>query len=307
MSLISIVIPAFNAAATLPETMESIAAQTWTGWEAIIVEDGSQDDTWAVAQRLAAGDPRIKLVRNPGKGPSDARNHGALKVARGEVIAFCDADDLWESGKLASVALALIFGASDAAFGRVRFFRGKPGNLGASSTVPVEPVTVPMLMGENPVCTMSNLSVRRSVFEALGGFRNDMIHNEDLEWLIRLVGAGYELEGLDSDHVLYRTSPHGLSSDLVAMEMGRAEALRTARALGYAPDARAEAVHLRYLARRALRLDADPRQAMALVAKGLRRSVPAFLFPLKRGLPTAIGALIAPSLPRDLRRSLFSR
>ena len=216
MSLITIVIPAYNAAKTLPATVQSLARQSWVDWQAIIVEDGSQDDTLAVAQALAADEPRLTVVRNPGKGPSDARNHGAIDLARGAFIAFCDADDIWLPGKLSSVVSALLMGEADAVFGRIGFFESDPAQVGARSTVPEGRVTVPMLMGENPVCTMSNLTVRTDVFRALGGFRADMVHNEDLEWLIRLVGSGYELCGLPDDQSRYRTSSGGLCTSAMA-------------------------------------------------------------------------------------------
>ncbi len=307
MSLITIVIPAYNAAKTLPATVQSLTRQTWVDWQAIIVEDGSQDDTFAVAQALAEDEPRLTVVRNPGKGPSNARNHGAIDLARGAFIAFCDADDIWLPGKLSSVVTSLLMGEADAVFGRIGFFESDPAQVGARSTVPEGRVTVPMLMGENPVCTMSNLTVRTDVFRKLGGFRADMVHNEDLEWLIRLVGSGHELCGLHEDHIRYRTSSGGLSSDLAAMLRGREQAMETARRFGFSPDDRAEAIHLRYLARRALRVGCEPRLALRLALSGLRRDARAFLFPLHRGAATALAAMLAPALPAPLRHTLFSK
>lgn len=136
MSLITIVIPAYNAAKTLPATVQSLTGQSWTDWQAVIVEDGSQDDTLAVAQALAADEPRLTVVRNPGKGPSDARNHGALDLATGAFIAFCDADDIWLPGKLSSVAHSLLMGEADAVFGRIGFFESDPARVGAARPCP---------------------------------------------------------------------------------------------------------------------------------------------------------------------------
>ncbi|MDQ2094938.1 glycosyltransferase family 2 protein [Rhodalgimonas zhirmunskyi] len=306
MPLFSVVIPVYNAALTLPATIAALQAQTVTDWECILVEDASTDDSWQVADALVRTDRRLTLVRNPGKGPSAARNHGALTLARGEIIAFCDADDLWQPRKLQGVSLRILDRGADAAFGRIGFFRDTPEDVRTRSTLPMRPVTVPMLLGENPVCTLSNLSLRRSVFAALGGFREDIVHNEDLEFLIRLAGNGHRIEGIESDHVLYRLSPHGLSANLDAMRAGRAEALRTAAELGYRPDPRAEAIHLRYLARRALRLGAPARMVRRLVIEGCREDARAFLLPARRGALIACAALTLPILPRALRRKLFS-
>ena len=154
-----------------------------------------------------------------------ARNFGA-KQGRGGILSFCDADDLWLPAKLAETGRAIRTGA-DACFGRIVFFDGDTGRT--QSTVPHEDVTVPMLLAENPVCTMSNLSVVRHAFLSTGGFDTGVVHNEDLEWLIRLVGTGASLRGIDNLQVGYRTSPSGLSSDLAAMRAGRAAAVATAQ------------------------------------------------------------------------------
>lgn len=305
MTLISVVIPVYNAADTLPATLASLTAQIHRDWQAILVEDGSTDASWAIARSLADQDPRLKLLRNPGKGPSAARNHGA-RHANGDILAFCDADDLWERTKLRDVATALAAPDTDATFGQIAFFREDPQIIRTRSRVPAGPVTVPMLMGENPVCTLSNLSLRRATFQTLGGFREDIVHNEDLEFLIRLVGAGHRLIGTDAQHVLYRLSPTGLSADLTAMRAGRRSALATAARLGFRPSPASEAVHLRYLARRALRLGAPAHIVRRLVRDGCRTDASAFLRPLRRGGLIALAALLLPFLPRRIRRFLFS-
>ncbi len=305
MAEISVIIPVYNAETTLPDTIASLRAQTLTNWEAILIEDGSSDTSWQVAQTLVRQDHRLRLVRNPGKGPSAARNHGALHLAQGPILAFCDADDMWMPDKLSQIRAAMRAG-SDAAFGRICFFRDDPNLVRTRSSLPKGPVDLSMLIGENPVCTVSNLSLHRSVFKRLRGFREDMVHNEDLEFLIRLVGHGYQLTGIDADHVLYRLSPLGLSADLEAMRAGRREALRSAGAFGQGPDPRAEAVHLRYLARRALRIGAPVRLVRDLVLEGCREDAPAFLLPARRGVLIALAAVILPLMPNALRQHLFS-
>lgn len=89
---ISIIIPAFNAAATLHRTVTSLAIQTSPEWEAVIVDDGSNDETVVIAEQLAAADPRIRVVSKPNQGASAARNTGA-QLAQGKWLLFLDADD----------------------------------------------------------------------------------------------------------------------------------------------------------------------------------------------------------------------
>ncbi|GAA6200270.1 glycosyltransferase [Aquicoccus sp. SU-CL01552] len=305
MTTFSIVLPCFNAQATIPDTLDGLTAQTFADWEAICVDDGSTDTTTDLIAQAATADPRIRLLRNPGKGPSAARNFGAAN-ATGEVIAFCDADDIWMPGKLAELAVAFADPSVDAGFGRIGFFTRAPEDATVFSTVPAGDLSIAMLLGENPVCTMSNIALRRRAFETTGGFDATMVHNEDLEWLIRLVGKGARVVGLPSLHTMYRTSTGGLSSDLGAMLSGRARAIETAARFGVAPDGRSHAIHHRYLARRALRLGEGRTLALRHALRGLAHSPTGFFSPLRRGALTLLGSLAALTLPRKTRQFLFS-
>ncbi|MBT9382259.1 glycosyltransferase [Pseudooceanicola sp. CBS1P-1] len=306
MPRFSIIIPCFQAEATLGRTLESLQAQSCPDWEALCIDDGSTDGTRALLEAAAARDPRLRVIRNIGKGPSAARNLGAF-LAEGEILAFCDADDLWSSDKLAHLRTAFADPDCAGAFGRVAFFREEPADARSISTLPEGPLTIAMLLGENPVCTMSNIALRRPVFLASGGLDPAMVHNEDLDWLIRLVGEGASLRPLNAVLVWYRASPLGLSADLEAMARGRAQALASAARYGFSPDAGAEAVHLRYLARRALRVGRGDATALKLAVRGLRQAPRSFLLPAHRGCATLAAAVLAPVLPPVLRRTLFTR
>lgn len=97
--LVTVVIPAYNAATHLPATLESVRGQTCQSFEIIVVNDGSRDDTRAVAEAAAVTDPRIRVVHQDNAGVGAARNTG-LHLARGRYIAPLDADDLWSPRKL---------------------------------------------------------------------------------------------------------------------------------------------------------------------------------------------------------------
>lgn len=100
MPLVSIVTPAFNAAAILPETIHSVRAQSFQDWELIIVDDGSMDSTIPVAERAALQDPRIRIIRLAEHGgTANARNKG-LDAATGRYTAFLNAGDIWLPNKL---------------------------------------------------------------------------------------------------------------------------------------------------------------------------------------------------------------
>ncbi len=306
MPYFSIVLPCFNSQATIQATLDGLSAQSFVDWEAICIDDGSDDQTRSMIYVRAAQDPRIIPVSNPGKGPSAARNYAATEIASGEVIAFCDADDIWCPQKLGEMHREMTRGDIDGAFGQVAFFNKTPGDCRVRSSVPQHDLTVAVLLGENPVCTMSNLAIRRRTFLLSGGFDETLVHNEDLEFLIRLVGHGSRIRGIDSLHVWYRTNTDGLSSDLKAMRDGRNSALKTARVLGYGPNRRSEAIYLRYLAHRALRLDENPLAALRFTFAGIWQSPPSFLFPVHRGVLTAFASCMAPLIPRAIRRKLFA-
>lgn len=91
--MISIVIPAYNAQAYLRECLESVLAQTYTDWEAIIVNDGSTDSTLDIALSYSAHDPRIHVITTPNRGLSCARNAGIEEV-KGRWLTFLDSDDV---------------------------------------------------------------------------------------------------------------------------------------------------------------------------------------------------------------------
>ncbi|HLG03363.1 MAG TPA: glycosyltransferase family A protein, partial [Bacteroidia bacterium] len=96
---VSVIIPAYNAARFLAETIRSVQHQTFRNWELIIVDDGSIDKTKDIAAPFLTDD-RIRYVYQENAGVSSARNRG-LSEARGEFIAFLDADDLWLPENLA--------------------------------------------------------------------------------------------------------------------------------------------------------------------------------------------------------------
>lgn len=90
--MISVIIPAYNAGRTLAACLDSLRAQTHTDWQGIIIDDGSTDNTRAIAEQYAAQDRRITVLHQPNGGECAARNAG-LAAATGEYIAFIDADD----------------------------------------------------------------------------------------------------------------------------------------------------------------------------------------------------------------------
>jgi glycosyltransferase involved in cell wall biosynthesis len=104
--LVSVVIPAHNAVATLDETLHSVRAQTHRALDIVVVDDGSSDDTRALALGHGAADTRVRVLHQANAGVAAARNAG-WRSARSELIAFVDADDLWAPTKIERQLAAL--------------------------------------------------------------------------------------------------------------------------------------------------------------------------------------------------------
>jgi len=100
MPQVSVIMPCFNHGRFVRDSVDSILRQTHTDWELIIIDDCSADDAWETIQAFARCDRRIKAIKHAHNlGASKSRNDG-LRIAEGDFIGFCDADDIWEPDKL---------------------------------------------------------------------------------------------------------------------------------------------------------------------------------------------------------------
>src|SRR5579859_7170453 len=105
---VSVIIPCYNYARFLPDAVASVVAQTYTCWELLIIDDGSNDDTLATAQQLQAIYPeqRIRVFHQPNCGQAATRNIGA-DHAQGNYLLYLDADDILAPQTLARMTLVL--------------------------------------------------------------------------------------------------------------------------------------------------------------------------------------------------------
>jgi glycosyltransferase involved in cell wall biosynthesis len=304
---VTVVLPMYNAAATIDATIESVLAQSFERFELIVVDDGSTDDSLRCVIKYAQDDPRLRLVSRTNGGVSAARNLGA-SLGSAPLIAFIDADDLWDQSKLTKhVEMHHEHPRLAASYARIAFIAEDAVGLSGAQTLSSLCPHMPMLLdvlGDNPVCTTSNFVVRRDWFEMLGGFNEDLSFAEDQDLVARLVNSLGQLGGIDAVLTGYRFSPDGLSMDLDRMYAGwRTVALQFLTASQLRP---LEALYCRYLARRVLRATGDPKQSFAFAMSGLRLDAATFLQDRKRGLGTLAAALVAPLVPALLRKHMFA-
>lgn len=131
--LITVVIPIYNAGETLERCLESIRQQTYPNWQAILVDDGSEDDSFSLSERYASTDQRFSLIRQAHRGVGGARNTG-IRSAAGEYIAFVDADDYAEPQMLEKLYRQISESGADIAACGYYLEKGERGFAAAKQT-----------------------------------------------------------------------------------------------------------------------------------------------------------------------------
>lgn len=220
MPVVSVIMPAYNVSAYIGEAISSVLEQTFGDLELLIVDDGSTDDTAAIAERFAACDDRVRLLRHENRGLAAARNT-ALRHARGELLALLDSDDLWMPGFLAA-QVAILEGRPD-----VDIVTGNARTLGSREDgQPSRPWPDPrpapnlttILADEFSVFIMSVF--RRRVYETVGGFDELLRTNEDFDFWLRAALAGFTFARNDEPLGFYRRRDDSLSASQVRMLRG---------------------------------------------------------------------------------------
>lgn len=203
---VSALIPAHNAAPFLERAIASVRAQGEADLEIVVVDDGSTDATPDIVARLAAepGNP-IVSIRTVNRGVAAARNT-ALDAARGDLIAFLDADDAWPAGRLAAMRARLARDpALDVVIGKVQPVR--EANYAAYWDLvdfPREPILFSLV---------GAALVRRPVYDRLGRFDTTLRRGEDMDWYFRLLEARVPLVVLDRVVLYYTLHDRNMSLD----------------------------------------------------------------------------------------------
>jgi Glycosyltransferases involved in cell wall biogenesis len=202
---VSVVIAAYNAAATLEEQLDAIATQDWTGaWEVIVVDNASTDGTRQLVERAIVGWPRLRLVDAAGgQGPAYARNVGA-RAAHGRSLVYCDADDVVAPGWLAAMGNALA--VHDFVSGPVELTLLNPGWLAESRGGTGTDAAV-WFEGKFPFASSCNLGVTRALFLEQNGFDEALQVGEDIDLSMRLYLGGIDLTFVAGARIHYRYRP----------------------------------------------------------------------------------------------------
>jgi len=214
---ISIIIPAYNAAATIAETIASVLAQSFQDWELIIVNDGSLDNTLEVVGQFQ--DDRIQVFSYPNARQATSRNRGIAK-STGEYLSFLDADDLWSPDKLAAQYQALqSHPQAGVAYSWTNCIDSQGNFVRRGSHTSVQGNVYAALLLVDFIESGSNPLVRRSLLEQVGGFDPDLGAAEDWDLWIRLA-AQTEFVPVSQPQIFYRLRANSWSADFLKQHYG---------------------------------------------------------------------------------------
>lgn len=207
--LVSVLMPAYNAARYLSQSVESVRCQTFVDWELIVIDDGSEDETAEIAKRFAVSDARVRVISQENGGQASARNSG-LAAARGDLIAFLDADDLWVCDKLERQIAVMEKTDADLIYTDGEFFCDD-GELSENDGFDIVPgkregaEMFPLLFQSNRIATLSVL-VRKSCVDSVGRFdANRKYQNcEDYDLWLTLANSGFVFYGMTEKLMRYR-------------------------------------------------------------------------------------------------------
>lgn len=290
----SIVVPAFNVASTIAETLHSLVTQTLSDIEIIIVDDGSTDATSEVVAPFLQ-DTRLRYVRQANRGLAGARNRG-IEEATAEIIGFCDADDLWHSDKIrrhvahfaANPGLGLSFAGSE-------LINENSERLGIAQSPRLQGISAQHVLKRNPVGNGSAAVLRRATLNDIATtpdgrytryFDEAFRQSEDIEcWMRIALMTDWAIEGLPGKLTYYRVALGGLSANTdrqLASWENVISKLRPVQPTFFARyEGAARAYQLRYLARRAVS-GGDGKKAAAYLRAANQSSLePIWAEPLK--------------------------
>lgn len=215
MPLISVIVPAWNAEATIHDTIGSVLRQTMPDFEILVIDDGSTDGTLAVLDGIS--DQRLRRMSFANAGLAAARNRG-IEHSRGEFLSFLDADDLWTPEKL-EAQLAALRSRPEAglAYSWTAFIDDEGRYLFAKEPQHFEGDVYADLLRECFIASGSNVLIRRRCVDSVGSFDARFPAVEDWEYWLR-VAARWPFVVVRRYQILYRLSAKSMSSDVPAIE-----------------------------------------------------------------------------------------
>ena len=210
MPKVSIVVPVYNAARFLEDTIRSVQAQTEKDWELLLVDDCSTDESCDVITRISESDSRVRLIHQAqNAGAAAARNRGICEAA-GKYLAYLDADDLWKPERLSKELAFLEKEKAAFVFCGYEFADENGHGTGKVVRVP-KTLTYHQALKNTTIFTSTVLFDMTALSKEL--LQMPLVKSEDTATWWKILRAGYQAHGLDENLVLYRRTAGTLSSD----------------------------------------------------------------------------------------------
>jgi glycosyltransferase involved in cell wall biosynthesis/peptidoglycan/xylan/chitin deacetylase (PgdA/CDA1 family) len=283
---VSVIIPAFNAAGTLTQCLDSLSRQTLPEWEAVIIDDGSDDFTAEIAIQYGQRDGRVRVIRQPNGGVSAARNAG-IAAARGSCLVFLDADDWLDPEHLFALFEAQQEASRTVAF--CDFIRvasdGRPFWECRTSEITAQPFAT---FARRCRAAIHCFMVPRDLVAEIGGFDTNLKTCEDWDFWQRIARIGAEFKHVSRMLAYYRTAEDSLSSDVSQLLKDAERVISQAKT----SDPRVQKPDPRY----ATGVDAEPLKHLALFSLWCAAAEAA----KGRDGPPLVNALQAPDLRQDI-------
>ena len=215
MATVGVIIPAFNAAKTLPIALESVASQTFDDWQVLLVDDGSTDDTvQVVAPFMERFGPKIKFIQQENRGLPAARNT-AIRASTTEFLALLDADDVWLPCRLEeSVNVLRERPQAGLAYGGITRIDQDGSPIGTFMGNPrhAEGRIAPQVYMRKVDLPCPTLTFRRSCIQQVGLFDETLRATEDRDLCLR-IALRYEVAVVPRVIACYRVSPNSMTTD----------------------------------------------------------------------------------------------
>jgi glycosyltransferase involved in cell wall biosynthesis len=230
--LVSIIIPAYNAAPYISDAIRSVQQQTYTNWELLITDDGSTDDTATAAKPFLA-DERIRYTRQTNSGVSAARNNG-IAASRGAYIGFLDADDALLPESIAEKVKVLEADSkTDFVYGDVLYCDAALKPTGDVLVGSDDDLLNALLRWKSTPLPLScgNVIARRKIFDAGFRFDTSLSTAADQDFSFHLAHH-YAGKHLHINSTLYRVLPGSMSRNIAVMEKDHLQVYRKAAQAG---------------------------------------------------------------------------
>jgi glycosyltransferase involved in cell wall biosynthesis len=236
--LVSVIMPAFNAELYIGKALESVRKQTYQNWEIIVTNDGGTDSTGPVVSEFARQTPRnvMLLEHAQSEGASAARNT-AMKAAKGEYIAFLDADDIWMPEHLDRLCAVLASGKADLAYSDCHVFCETPwGEMELLPSGTFEVKNPRQDLFRRNFINTSAAAITRRLMEKVGTFDATMWAGEELDYWIRSAALGFEIASTGKQTYYYRKLVGSLSAASAKMAESNGRMFEKHRRCGVLPE-----------------------------------------------------------------------